>query len=44
MIARYHETTGTQWKQILRVNPKGRQYALLAHFDTTRVEFKDETP
>ena len=44
VIARYHETTGTQWKQILRVNPKGRQYALLAHFDTTRVEFKDETP
>lgn len=44
VIARYHEASGTQWKQILRIDPKGRQYALLAHFDTTRVAFKDETP
>ncbi|MFJ7886381.1 type VI secretion system lipoprotein TssJ [Pseudomonas sp. NPDC096917] len=44
VIARYHEASGTQWKRILRVDPKGRQYALLAHFDTTGVEFKDETP
>lgn len=44
VIAHYHETTGTQWKQILRIDPKGRQYALLAHFDTTHIEFKDETP
>lgn len=44
VIARYHETSGTQWKQILRIDPKGRQYALLAHFDSTHIEFKDETP
>ncbi|MDE1168112.1 MAG: type VI secretion system lipoprotein TssJ [Pseudomonas sp.] len=44
VIARYHEANSTHWKQILRIQPKGHQYALLVHLDSARVEFKDETP
>lgn len=37
VIADYNSTDVTQWKQILRIEPKGRQYALLVQLDETRV-------
>ncbi|MGY2167373.1 type VI secretion system lipoprotein TssJ [Pseudomonas gingeri] len=43
VIADYHSTDASQWKQLLRVEPKGRRYALLIHLDNAQVELKGET-
>ena len=43
VIANYHSTDVDQWKQRLRVEPKGRQYAVLVQLDAARVSLKGET-
>lgn len=43
VIANYHSTDVGQWKQRLRVEPKGRQYAVLVQLDATQVSLKGET-
>jgi type VI secretion system VasD/TssJ family lipoprotein len=43
VIANYHSTDVGQWKQRLRVEPKGRQYAVLVQLDATQVSLKAET-
>jgi type VI secretion system VasD/TssJ family lipoprotein len=43
VIANYHSTDVSQWKQQLRVEPKGRQYAVLVQLDAEQVSLKGET-
>ena len=43
VIANYHSADVGQWKQHLRVEPKGRQYAVLVQLDATQVSLKGET-
>ena len=43
VIAHYHNDEVGQWKQRLRVEPKGRQYAVLVQLDATQVSLKGET-
>jgi type VI secretion system VasD/TssJ family lipoprotein len=43
VIANYHNDGVGQWKQRLRVEPKGRQYAVLVQLDGTQVSLKGET-
>ncbi|QIA03434.1 type VI secretion system lipoprotein TssJ [Pseudomonas fluorescens] len=43
VIANYHNDEVGQWKQRLRVEPKGRQYAVLVQLDATQVSLKGET-
>lgn len=43
VIANYHNIDVGQWKQRLRVEPKGRQYAVLVQLDATQVSLKGET-
>lgn len=43
VIASYHSADVTQWKQRLRVEPKGRQYAVLVQLDASQVSLKGET-
>jgi type VI secretion system VasD/TssJ family lipoprotein len=43
VIANYHSTDVGQWKQRLRVEPKGRQYAVLVQLDAAQVSLKGET-
>ncbi|WP_338480503.1 type VI secretion system lipoprotein TssJ [Pseudomonas trivialis] len=43
VIANYHSTDVGQWKQLLRVEPKGRQYAVLVQLDADQVSLKGET-
>ncbi|MBC3270235.1 type VI secretion system lipoprotein TssJ [Pseudomonas sp. SWRI81] len=43
VIAHYHNSDVGQWKQRLRVEPKGRQYAVLVHLNADQVELKGET-
>ena len=43
VIANYHSTDVGQWKQRLRVEPKGRQYAVLVQLDAEQVSLKGET-
>ncbi|KAB0479788.1 type VI secretion lipoprotein, VC_A0113 family [Pseudomonas reinekei] len=43
VIANYHNTDVGQWKQRLRVEPKGRQYAVLVQLDAAQVSLKEET-
>ncbi|WP_339483553.1 type VI secretion system lipoprotein TssJ [Pseudomonas sp. RL_5y_Pfl2_73] len=43
VIANYHSSEVGQWKQRLRVEPKGRQYALLVQLDAAQVSLKGET-
>ena len=42
VIADYHSSDVGQWKQLLRVEPKGRQYAVLVQLDATQVSLKGE--
>ncbi|PWB36800.1 type VI secretion system lipoprotein TssJ [Pseudomonas sp. NDM] len=42
VIANYHSTDVGQWKQRLRVEPKGRQYAVLVQLDAEQVNLKAE--
>ncbi|AMN80112.1 type VI secretion system lipoprotein TssJ [Pseudomonas azotoformans] len=43
VIANYHNDEVGQWKQRLRVEPKGRQYAVLVQLDAEQVSLKGET-
>ncbi len=43
VIANYHSADVGQWKQHLRVEPKGRQYAVLVQLDAEQVSLKRET-
>ncbi|MBI6556610.1 type VI secretion system lipoprotein TssJ [Pseudomonas sp. LY-1] len=43
VIANYHSTDVGRWKQRLRVEPKGRQYAVLVQLDAAQVSLKGET-
>lgn len=43
VIANYHNEDVSQWKQRLRVEPKGRQYAVLVQLDASQVSLKGET-
>jgi type VI secretion system VasD/TssJ family lipoprotein len=43
VIANYHSTDVGQWKQRLRVEPKGRQYAVLVQLEAAQVSLKGET-
>ncbi|WP_123566180.1 type VI secretion system lipoprotein TssJ [Pseudomonas vranovensis] len=43
VIADYHNEEVSQWKQLLRVEPKGRRYALLVELGQAQVELKGET-
>lgn len=43
VIANYHNDEVGQWKQRLRVEPKGRQYAVLVQLDAAQVSLKGET-
>lgn len=43
VIANYHSSEVGQWKQRLRVEPKGRQYAVLVQLDASQVSLKGET-
>ncbi|AZE66433.1 type VI secretion lipoprotein, VC_A0113 family [Pseudomonas synxantha] len=43
VIANYHSTDVGQWKQRLRVEPKGHQYAVLVQLDAAQVSLKGET-
>jgi type VI secretion system VasD/TssJ family lipoprotein len=43
VIANYHSADVGQWKQRLRVEPKGRQYAVLVQLDAAQVSLKGET-
>ncbi|MQU04253.1 type VI secretion system lipoprotein TssJ [Pseudomonas helleri] len=43
VIAHYYDADNAQWKQTLRVDPKGHQYALLVQLDAASVELKGET-
>lgn len=43
VIANYQSTDVGQWKQRLRVEPKGRQYAVLVQLDAAQVSLKGET-
>ncbi|WP_339532960.1 type VI secretion system lipoprotein TssJ [Pseudomonas mucidolens] len=43
VIANYHSADVTQWKQRLRVEPKGRQYAVLVQLEASQVSLKGET-
>jgi type VI secretion system VasD/TssJ family lipoprotein len=43
VIANYHSSDVGQWKQRLRVEPKGRQYALLVQLGAAQVSLKGET-
>ena len=43
VIANYHSSEVGQWKQHLRVAPKGRQYAVLVQLDADQVSLKGET-
>ena len=43
VIANYHNDEVSQWKQRLRVEPKGRQYAVLVQLDASQVSLKGET-
>ena len=42
VIANYHSAEVGQWKQRLRVEPKGRQYAVLVQLDAAQVSLKGE--
>ena len=43
VIANYHNDEVSQWKQHLRVEPRGRQYAVLVQLDSAQVSLKGET-
>ncbi|MEN5200291.1 type VI secretion system lipoprotein TssJ [Pseudomonas wadenswilerensis] len=43
VIADYHSEEVAQWKQLLRVEPKGRRYALLVQLGLAQVDLKGET-
>ena len=43
VIAHYHSSEVGQWKQHLRVEPKGRRYAVLVQLDASQVSLKGET-
>ncbi|TKJ87309.1 type VI secretion system lipoprotein TssJ [Pseudomonas koreensis] len=43
VIANYHNSDVGQWKQHLRVEPKGRRYAVLVQLDAEQVSLKGET-
>ncbi|WP_223550514.1 type VI secretion system lipoprotein TssJ [Pseudomonas sp. A-B-19] len=43
VIANYHSSDIGQWKQRLRVEPRGRQYAVLVQLDAAQVSLKGET-
>lgn len=43
VIANYHSADVGQWKQHLRVEPRGRQYAVLVQLDAAQVSLKGET-
>ena len=43
VIANYHSADIAQWKQLLRVEPKGRQYAVLVQLGNSQVDLKGET-
>ena len=43
VIANYHSADVAQWKQLLRVEPKGRQYAVLVQLGNSQVDLKWET-
>ncbi|UII73541.1 type VI secretion system lipoprotein TssJ [Pseudomonas sp. HN11] len=43
VIANYHNDEVGQWKQRMRVEPKGRQYAVLVQLDATQISLKGET-
>jgi len=43
VIANYHSADVSQWKHRLRVEPKGRQYAVLVQLDAAQVSLKGET-
>ena len=43
VIANYHSADVGQWKQHMRVEPKGRQYAVLVQLDAAQVSLKTET-
>ncbi len=43
VIANYHSADVGQWKHHLRVEPKGRQYAVLVQLDAEQVSLKGET-
>ncbi|MNG23735.1 hypothetical protein D3C76_1586710 [compost metagenome] len=43
VIADYHSAEVAQWKQRLRIEPSGRQYALLVQLDEAQVDLKGET-
>ncbi|WP_095162701.1 type VI secretion system lipoprotein TssJ [Pseudomonas sp. Irchel 3F5] len=43
VIADYHNEDVSQWKQLLRVEPKGRRYALLVELGQAQVALKGET-
>lgn len=42
VIANYHDRDNTEWKRALRIEPRGRQHALLIQFDETGVVLKRE--
>jgi type VI secretion system VasD/TssJ family lipoprotein len=43
VIANYYSVDVARWKQLLRVEPKGRQYALLVQLGDSQVDLKGET-
>ncbi|CAI8780103.1 type VI secretion system protein VasD [Pseudomonas sp. IT-196MI5] len=43
VIANYHSSDIGQWKQRLRVEPRGRQYAVLVQLNAAQVSLKGET-
>ncbi len=43
VIAQYHSADAGQWKQRLRIEPRGRQYAVLVRLGATQVSLKGET-
>jgi type VI secretion system protein VasD len=42
VLAAYHDIDGTSWKQVLRVEPVGRTYALMLRFGHAGVSLQDE--
>lgn len=43
VIADYHSAEVAQWKQRLRIEPTGRQYALLVQLDEAQVDLRGDT-
>jgi type VI secretion system VasD/TssJ family lipoprotein len=42
VIAAYHDLDSAQWKQVMRIQPRGRTYALLMQFTATGAVLKGE--